>query len=293
MIYGNSECNINNPFIDVIILVPLQILQLIGVYFVDMKTKIMQNPIEKLKANIEVARGHLLAHPVYAQINNVEGLQKFTQYHVFAVWDFMSLLKSLQIGLTSVQLPWMPVGSANTRYLINEIVLGEESDVDDHDQKISHFELYLKAMQQMGASTHLIDSLMLEIAKGKTIDAAIQEAPLPQKAKDFLAYTFEIAQHAPLHVKAAVFTFGREDLIPDMFTEILHKIYADHPDKVSTFKYYIERHIEVDGGHHSQLALEMVAELCGTDQQKWEEASNASLKALQVRSLLWDAIIEN
>jgi hypothetical protein len=148
-------------------------------------------------------------------------------------------------------------------------------------------------MQQMGASTHLIDALMQEIAKGKTIDAAIQEAPLPQKAKDFLAFTFEIAQHAPLHVKAAVFTFGREDLIPDMFTEILHKIYADHPDKVSTFKYYIERHIEVDGGHHSQLALEMVAELCGSDEQKWEEASNASLKALQVRSLLWDAIIEN
>ena len=253
----------------------------------------MQNPIEKLKANIEAARVHLLAHPVYTKINNLEGLQKFTQYHVFAVWDFMSLLKSLQIGLTSVQLPWVPVGSANTRYLINEIVLGEESDVDEHDQRISHFELYLKAMKQMGASTHLIDALMQEIAKGKTIDAAIQEAPLPQKAKDFLAYTFEIAQHAPLHVKAAVFTFGREDLIPDMFTEILHKIYADHPDKVSTFKYYIERHIEVDGGHHSQLALEMVAELCGTDEQKWEEASNASLKALQVRSLLWDAIIEN
>ena len=99
----------------------------------------MQNPVEKLKANIEAARVHLLAHPVYTKINNLEGLQQFTQYHVFAVWDFMSLLKSLQIGLTSVQLPWVPVGSANTRYLINEIVLGEESDVDEHDQRISHF----------------------------------------------------------------------------------------------------------------------------------------------------------
>ena len=249
--------------------------------------------VVKLKENIEAARVHLLAHPVYSQINNLEGLQKFTQYHVFAVWDFMSLLKSLQIGLTSVQLPWVPVGSANTRYLINEIVLGEESDVDEHDNRISHFELYLKAMRQMGASTNLIDALMSEIAKGKSINDAIKEVSLPEKVKAFLQYTFEIAQNAPLHVKAAVFTFGREDLIPDMFTEILHKIYADHPDKVATFKYYIERHIEVDGGHHSQLALEMVAELCGNDDTKWEEASQASLKALEIRAQLWDAILEN
>lgn len=253
----------------------------------------MQNQIVKLKENIEAARVALLAHPVYSKINNLEGLQKFTQYHVFAVWDFMSLLKSLQIGLTSVQLPWVPVGSANTRYLINEIVLGEESDVDEYDNRISHFELYLKAMRQMGTSTNLIDALMSEIAKGKLINDAIKEANLPEKVKAFLQYTFEIAQNAPLHVKAAVFTFGREDLIPDMFTEILHKIYAEHPDKVSTFKYYIERHIEVDGGHHSQLALEMVTELCGNDDSKWEQAIQASLKALEIRAQLWDAILEN
>ena len=90
-----------------------------------------------------------------------------------------------------------------------------------------------------------------------------------------------------------MFTFGREDLIPDMFTEILHKIYADHPHQVSTFKYYIERHIEIDGGHHSHLALEMVAELCGEDATKWEQAAAASLKALEMRSLLWDAIMDH
>jgi hypothetical protein len=205
----------------------------------------------------------------------------------------MSLLKSLQIGLTCVTLPWVPVGSANTRYLINEIVLGEESDVDEHDHRISHFELYLKAMRQMGAPTNLIDALINEINNGHSIEQAIQLAPLPNKVKMFLLYTFEIAQNAPLYVKAAVFTFGREDLIPDMFTAILNKIYKDHPDQVATFKYYIERHIEVDGGHHSQLALEMVAELCGNDATKWEQATSASLKALEMRSLLWDAINEN
>lgn len=253
----------------------------------------MQLQIQKLKESITSARINLLAHPVYSNINNLEGLQNFTQFHVFAVWDFMSLLKSLQIGLTSVTLPWLPVGSANTRYLINEIVLGEESDVDELDNRISHFELYLKAMVQMGASTKLIDALLDEIAKGGAIEAAIQKAALPEKVKMFLSFTFNIAIHAPLHVKAAVFTFGREDLIPDMFTEILNKIYKAHPAQVSTFKYYIERHIEVDGGHHSHLALAMVADLCGDDDHKWEEATIASLKALEMRSALWDAIIDN
>ena len=252
----------------------------------------MSANISKLKLAIQPAREQLLSHKVYSQINDLQGLQKFASFHVFAVWDFMSLLKSLQIGLTSVSLPWLPVGSANTRYLINEIVTGEESDVDEQGNRISHFELYKQAMEQMGASTDAIDTLIKSLVEGQNIFTAIDSANIPQNIKSFLAFTFDIAMNAPLHVKAAVFTFGREDLIPDMFTQLLNEIYAEHPQKVSIFKYYIERHIEVDGGHHSQLATEMVAELCGTDTQKWEEATAASIKSLEVRSLLWDAVME-
>ena len=100
----------------------------------------MHSQVALLNKKIATVRAQLLAHPVSSKINNLEGLKNVVQFHVFAVWDFMSLLKSLQIGLTSVQLPWVPVGTANTRYLINEIVLGEESDVDEHDNRISHFE---------------------------------------------------------------------------------------------------------------------------------------------------------
>ncbi len=245
----------------------------------------------QLQDQISDARAKLLAHPVYAQINDINGLKNFTEFHVYVVWDFMSLLKSLQMGLTCVSLPWIPIGTANTRFLINEIVTGEESDVDEAGNRISHFELYLQAMEQMGASTSEINSLIIQLKAGKSIEDSIEDANLPLNVKTFLKYTFEIAQNAPLHVKAAVFTFGREDLIPDMFTQILNEIYSTHPEKVSIFKYYIERHIEVDGGHHSQLALEMVAELCGEDDQKWAEATAASIKSLEVRAGLWDAII--
>ena len=250
----------------------------------------MEPFVQQLKSAIEPVRNNLLAHPVYSQIQDLQGLQRFSETHVFAVWDFMSLLKSLQIGLTSVTLPWVPVGNADTRYLINEIVLGEESDVDEEGNRISHFELYLKAMQQMGASTNVIETIIAQINAGTKVQEAIEAALLPKQVKDFLQFTFDISFNAPLHVKAAVFTFGREDLIPSMCMKILDKIYADAPDKVSIFKYYIERHIEVDGDHHSHLALDMVNSLCGTDASKWEQATAASIKALELRIGLWNAI---
>ena len=251
----------------------------------------MHKGIQQLKAAIEPSRAQLLQHPVYHQIQTLAELQKFAEVHVFAVWDFMSLLKSLQQKLTCVQTPWVPVGSANSRYLINEIVLGEESDVDEFDNRISHFELYQQAMRQMGASTKSINNLIQTIQNGTTIEDAIRQIDCAGTIKDFLCFTFKIVNHAPAHVQAAVFTFGREDLIPDMFTRLLEKLVAETPEKVSIFKYYIERHIEVDGGHHSHLALEMVAELCGEDTTKWKEAETASIEALQVRAKLWDAVI--
>jgi len=250
----------------------------------------MQTAIEHLKLSIQPTREALLAHKVYSQIKDFEGIQYFAKYHVFAVWDFMSLLKSLQMGLTCVSLPWIPVGSANTRFLINEIVCGEESDVDEQGNRTSHFELYLSAMRQMGADTSKMDQLLALLQSGKPINDCIEAVDMPIQVKQFLQYTFDIAMNAPLHVKAAVFTFGREDLIPDMFTEILHKIHGEHPDKVSIFKYYIERHIEVDGGHHSELAIQMVSELCGDNKTKWEEATKAAVDSLKIRSLLWDAV---
>jgi hypothetical protein len=250
----------------------------------------MNQPIQQLKLAIEPSRTQLLAHPVYHQIQTLTELQKFAEVHVFAVWDFMSLLKSLQQKLTCVQTPWVPVGSANTRYLINEIVLGEESDVDEFDNRISHFELYQQAMRQMGASTNAIEGLMQSLQLGLSIENAIQQLDCAASVKDFLNFTFEIVNHAPAHVQAAVFTFGREDLIPDMFTRLLEKLVAEAPEKVSIFKFYIERHIEVDGGHHSHLALEMVSELCGDDEVKWKEAEQASIEALQIRAKLWNAV---
>ncbi len=247
--------------------------------------------IETLKTLIEPTRAKLLAHPLYSQIQELKHLQVFAKYHVFAVWDFMSLLKSLQINLTCTTIPWQPRGSANTRFLINEIVTGEESDVDAFGNRISHFELYLQAMEQMGASPKEIHFLINLLSQGLPITQALDRMILPSGVRDFLNFTFDIIRE-PIYVQAAVFSFGREDLIPDMFLGLLHEVAKIHPDKLDGFIYYLERHIEVDGGHHSHLAMEMVAELCGDDDAKWFEASEAAKKSLEKRINLWDSILE-
>jgi hypothetical protein len=251
------------------------------------------NPyLEKLKAEIAPIRQELTGHAVYSEIKTVEQLRVFMEYHVYAVWDFMSLLKALQRSLTCVDLPWVPVGSPETRYLINEIVLGEESDVDEAGIRTSHFELYLRAMQQAGCDLNAINELVSNITKKKSLEESIATAKVPAASGKFIENTFSVVRSRHSYLQAAVFTFGREDLIPGMFISFVNELNKQTDNQISILKYYLERHIEVDGDHHSHLAYQMTEELCGNDPEKWEQATIAVKDALQHRIKLWNAILE-
>jgi hypothetical protein len=254
--------------------------------------EILMNHLEKLKADIEPLKKQLVNHKVYGEIKSLEQLHIFMQHHIFAVWDFMSLLKILQRNLTCVNIPWVPKGDANTRYLINEIVTGEESDVDEDGNRHSHFELYLQAMQQAGCSTAQINEMLTGLGRTGDVAAALDICAAPQQVKAFVQNTFETINSGKPYLQAAVFTFGREDLIPQMFISFVNDIHTQAPGRISIFKYYLERHIEVDGDHHAHLAYEMTSALCGHDAGRWEEATAAVQTALQHRIQLWDAISE-
>lgn len=252
----------------------------------------MNKHIEQLQANIEPLRQEIINHKVYTLINDIEDLQIFMEHHIFAVWDFMSLLKSLQNNLTCTQVPWTPKGSAETRYLINEIVVGEECDVDLDGNRRSHFELYLDAMQQCGADTNQIISFIEKIQTNFTVKEALSQTTSSQGINHFVNGTFDVINSNKDYLQAAVFTFGREDLIPSMFISIVNDIYQRIPSSVSIFKYYLERHIEVDGDHHSHLALEMTSSLCGDDLSKWSEVEQAVSASLKQRIQLWNGVYE-
>ncbi len=246
--------------------------------------------IKNIRKEIEPLRQEIINHKVYAIIKDLDDLKVFMQYHIYAVWDFMSLLKTLQRNLTCTTAPWFPVGSADTRYLINEIVVGEESDVDQNGNRTSHFELYLNAMKQCGANTNQIEKFIEELKISGNMEHSFGSSDTPQEARDFVNFTFKMIESKKDYLQAAIFTFGREDLIPGMFFSIINEIHKNFPNDISIFKYYIERHIEVDGDHHSNLALQMTANLCGENEQYWAGAQEAIVQSLKSRIVLWDGI---
>ena len=251
------------------------------------------NPnIDRLNKIIEPLRFEILNHKVFRYLENPDNLKIFMQFHVFAVWDFMSLLKSLQNLLTCTTVPWFPKKSTEIAYFINEIVCGEETDIDEKGYRISHFELYIQAMQQFGADTKQIETFLNSLLKNDNLLDAFETSETSESIKDFVAFTFDIIATKKEHLQAAIFTFGREDLLPAMFRSIVNKIEHKYSKNCSIFKYYLDRHIELDGEKHNSLALQMTSELCGNNIESWNEAERISKIALQKRIALLDGTLK-
>ncbi|WP_291727446.1 DUF3050 domain-containing protein [Bernardetia sp.] len=250
--------------------------------------------IQKLRDEIEPLRQQLITHKVYKNISSIDDLKIFLEHHVFAVWDFMSLLKALQNELTCVQVPWVPKGNPLTRRLINEIVLAEETDQDEDGNAKSHFELYIEAMKDCEADILKINYLIKLLREWKSVRTALSQIDIASSIKEFVSFSFDVIETKQAHKIATVFTFGREDLIPDMFTSILRDMKNENAENAESIKkliYYFDRHIELDGDHHSHMAIQMIKELCGDNETKWNEAITISKLALQKRIDLWDGIL--
>jgi hypothetical protein len=243
--------------------------------------------IEALASRLTPWREQLASHPLYASMRTLAHVRIFMESHVFAVWDFMSLLKSLQRTLTCVSVPWVPTRFPESRRFINEIVLGEESDLYD-GRAVSHFEVYLEAMEQVQADTRAIRHTLASVEQGST---AIDWSALPLAARKFVANTFEVIEQGSPAAQAAVFAFSREDAIPDMFRSLVRHLNEGLSGELDQFVWYLERHIEVDGEDHGPLSLKMVDNLCGHDEALWEEAAQAAEDALRARLALWDGVL--
>ena len=244
--------------------------------------------IERLEKAVDPARSRVVSHPLYKNLDSLDAVVTFMEYHVFAVWDFMSLLKSLQRNLTCVEVPWVPTGPTGSRHLINDIVLVEESD-ELGNGFISHFELYLDGMTEAGADTSVINAFIDRLRARRPVLQAIDEAGVPAPAAEFVRLTWGLIESAPVHAQAAAFAFGREDMIPDMFQQVVSV--NERLGSLGTFVDYLARHIEVDGEEHTPMAMQMLADLCGEDDAKWAECAKTINLALAARARLWDGIL--
>lgn len=246
----------------------------------------------RLREAISPLRKQLLKHRLYERLHSLEAMHVFMEHHIFAVWDFMSLLKSLQIELTCVDVPWRPPASRIGCRLVNEITLGEESDDDGRGGFTSHFDLYVSAMEQAGADTSTISSVIASLEMGASRDAALDACSASIPARDFVETTFGMIEDSDVCAVASAFTFGREDLLPEVFQEIVSTLNKQSDGRLDRFEFYLQRHIELDGDQHGGMARQLVEELCGDDANRWQTARTAAVRSLQARLHLWDAIAD-
>jgi hypothetical protein len=237
---------------------------------------------------IEV-REELIGHPLYEEVDSVGTLRIFMKHHVFAVWDFFSLAKRLQRLVTCVEVPWLPREDGISARLINDIVMSEESDEDGHGGYTNHFSLYREAMDEIGADSGPIEAFLDRIRAGEDPLEVIDTAELPEGVRDFLRFDLELALHGEPHEVAAAFCYGREDLIPDMFGQLVGAL-GDEELADTRVKYYVERHIILDEHTHGPLSRRLVVLLCGDDEIKRAQAQEAAVAALRARIGLWDGV---
>ena len=243
--------------------------------------------IEQLLDELSELRQQLLEHPIYTAVNSLPRVRAFMEQHVFAVWDFMSLLKRLQQVFTCTATPWLPPADPQLARFINEIVLAEETDDDGQGGHTSHFELYRRAMHECGARTRSIDRFINRLRDGDSPLNAMQISDVHPETAEFVQGNIAVAAHGTPHEVAAVFCLGREDIIPEMFQKLIPGL-KQQGHTLDRLVYYIERHIQLDGDQHGPLSRRLLSSLCGDDESPWIEATIAAKHALQARIRLWD-----
>ena len=208
-------------------------------------------------------RDALLDHPLYENVVSVGDLRCFMEDHVFAVWDFMSLLKRLQQDMTCTTVPWLPADNPKAARLINDIVIGEETDVDPDGLFVSHLELYLRAMEDVGASTVQFDTFCAMVGAGDAVEVALTRVGVARHVRAFVMNTMTLANAGTTEQVLAALFYGREDIIPEMFHRLLRTLCGanhQHHD-LRHFIYYIDQHIELNGGNHGPKGKELLQEL--------------------------------
>jgi hypothetical protein len=203
----------------------------------------------------------------------------------------MALLKALQRQLTCVDVPWQPAADPTACRLINEIVLGEESDDDGAGGHCSHFELYLAAMRDAGADSGPVEAFLAALRSGRTPDEALRSGSVPPATAAFVRLTLDVAANAPLHRLAAAFGLGREDVIPSVFVQLLERLTAAEPGRFGRFLFYLKRHVDLDGDSHGPAALRLLERLCGADSRLRGEALDTARACLEARLRVWDEIL--
>lgn len=231
-------------------------------------------------------------HPLLIgnHIRSINDVRVLMQYHVYAVWDFMCLIKTLQHTIVPSTTIWTPQPYPAIGRFVNEVVLGEETDIDPTGRVLSHYDLYILGMKEVGADTAAVENFIsgLNSMGWHTLPQLLSNIPPP--AERFCRTTLDTIGTQSAHVIAASFTYGRETVIPAMFTGVLDQLNRNNLP-APMFRYYLQRHIDIDGEEHGPIALQMVEQLCENDPHKLAEAESAACSAIDSRITFWNDVL--
>lgn len=243
--------------------------------------------IKEKELNLTLLKHQLSTHSIFKSLKTMDDLRLFMEQHVYCVWDFMSLLKRLQRDICSTSVPWMPPKNGFASRLINDIVLGEESDILPDGSYASHFTIYLDAMKEVGANTQNIHQFIYSLEQGMSVEQAINLIPEP--VQSFVKDTMNIALKGSVYENLGSFFNGRENVIPDMFSSLLNHWSIDQ-NKAPMFHYYLVRHIELDGDEHGPAGEKLIHSLISDNVESYIELLDASILSVRSRIQLWDKL---
>lgn len=238
---------------------------------------------------LEQRSTELKTHSIFGCVRSRKDLRYLMSWHVFAVWDFMSLVKRLQYEFTTVTLPWTPPARPFAARLLNDIVMAEESDTTPEGLYASHFDLYLSAMREVGADTSQIEYFVDLVRSNIAVDVALRMVKAPEPVQKFVLSTIESATNGSVFEVLGSFLFGREDAIPQMFKTLLAD-WSVPQEETPIFVYYLQRHIELDGDSHGPAATRLVSELVQGNADSLQQIHRAGISAIEHRLALWDAL---
>lgn len=244
--------------------------------------------LNDLRLALSPIRERLLEHPLYQAVDTIPRLRLFMKDHVFAVWDFMCLAKRLQRDLTSMEELWLPPRRPSLARFINSVIQGEESDIDPNGKATSHFDLYLAAMREVGATVEPAQHFIESLRDGCAVSSGLAAVGASKTVQKFVAHTIETVKAGTTIEVLAAFLFGREDLIPEMFSRLLPQ-WGD-AGHAPCFTYYVKRHIELDGDEHGPSGLRALAEMVEGDETLWQAVHRAAWSAMAARIELWDSV---
>ena len=270
-------------------------------------TKVALNQVQlsrlaAIETRIAPLRKRLRQHRIYESLKSLDDVRRFMEVHVFALWDFMHLVKCLHRAPSTAEATCPPKKrfkkSAGVQSLVDEMVQNYANDLNERGERMATFRMYLDAMEQLGAETKCVASFLGDCGDcgdlragdlGPVVGPSLLSCRAPRGAADFTAYTCQVIDSSKDHKVAASLVFGRQSLIVDALLRALGEVERREGTRVDKFRFLLSKYKSLYANNWPALSYQVLVELCGYSDEKWKEAEEAAVGALKARIALWDA----